>query len=289
MATGLPTATDAPLHVGDVTLAARDASALARFYETVIGLERLGATPERVELGAGGIRLLVLENRPLAARDAGRAPGLFHTAFLMPSREELGRWLAGALELGIAPTGASNHKVSEAIYLDDPEGNGIEVYADRPRSEWRRSGDEYEMTTERLDVPALLAAGRGLGAPATSAPAGMRIGHIHLRVDDIARAEAFYAGGLGLAVTHRRPGALWFGSGGYHHHVAANTWRSAGSGPRPAGTTGLVEFTLVAKDLATLNDVRHRLARLGVAIEASGDAIRVNDPAGLTIAWKSTA
>lgn len=286
MVTGLPAATDAPLHVGHVTLAARDATALAGFYEAVIGLERLDATRERVELGAGGTRLLVLENRPLAARDTGRVPGLFHTAFLMPSREELGRWLAGALDRGGAPTGASNHKVSEAIYLDDPEGNGIEVYADRPRSEWRRKGEEYEMTTERLDVPDLLAAGRGLGAPSTTAPAGMRIGHIHLRVDDIGRAEAFYAGGLGLAVTHRRPGALWFGSGGYHHHVATNTWRSAGAGPRPAGTTGLVEFTLVAKDVSTLNDVRGRLARLGAATGAGGDGTGVRDPAGIAIALR---
>lgn len=287
MTTGLPMALEAPLHIGSVTLAARDIGALSRFYEAMLGLERLSSTDGRIALGAGGTPLLVLEGHPSARRDVGRSPGLFHTAFLMPSRQDLGRWLAGALERGLALTGASDHKVSEAIYLDDPEGNGIEVYADRPRSEWRREGAEYVMTTERLNVSDLLAAGRAHGAPSASVPSGLRIGHIHLRVDDVARAEAFYTGGLGLAVTHRRPGALWFGSGDYHHHVAANTWRSAASGPRQAGSTGLVEFTMEAKGKSGLKDVRDRLERLGVAVDASDDAIRVHDPAGIAIALRA--
>jgi catechol 2,3-dioxygenase len=283
-------ATDAPLHISSVTLAARDLAALSRFYEDGLGLQRLSSAPERVELGAGGRVLLVLEGRPSAPRDPAREPGLFHTAFLMPSREDLGRWLAGAAARRIPFSGASNHKVSEALYLDDPEGNGIEVYSDRPRTEWRLEPDgEYVMTTDPLDIDDLLEAGRAAGAPTSKVPDGFSIGHIHLRVDDVGRAKTFYTEGLGLAVTHHRPGALWFGSGGYHHHVAANTWRSARSGPRRPGSTGLVEFAIEAGGAEELAAVRERLARQNVEVATGQGRLSLSDPAGIqiTLATKS--
>lgn len=277
-------ATGAPLHISHVSLAVRDLALVGGFYES-LGLERLSAAGESLELGAGGVPLLKLEARPAAEPDSPREPGLFHTAFLMPTRADLGRWLNGAIDRGIRFTGASDHKVSEALYLDDPEGNGIEVYADRPRSEWQRENNEYMMTTDRLNIDDLSRAGTQLGSPTTEAPAGLRIGHIHLRVNDIAQFEGFYTGVLGLEITHRRPGGLWLGSGGYHHHVAANTWQSARSGRRRPGTNGLVDFTIAIRDAGTAHSLEDRLRRSDSA-KTSGDAILVADPAGIAITLK---
>jgi catechol 2,3-dioxygenase len=277
------TATTAPLHVDSVTLAVKDLDRVSQFYESVLGLRRLSSEGDRITLGAGDVPLLVLEHRPRAEPDHIREPGLFHTAFLMPTREHLGRWLRGVIERRVSLTGASDHKVSEAIYLDDPEGNGIEVYSDRPRSEWRRERDEYVMATDRLDAENLLEAGRRAGGPLTDAAEDLRIGHIHLRVSDVEKAESFYRDGLGLDITHRRQGARWLGSGGYHHHVAGNTWRSARSGPRRRDTNGLVDFAIKAASPEAFHAVKQRLAARDLIRGETGDAIRLLDPSGIPL------
>ncbi|SRR5258706_9653476 len=276
-------ATSAPLHIGQVTLAVKDLDAVARFYETVLGLRRLLASGPTVRLGAGSTALLALEHRPNAERDPVHEPGLFHTAFLMPTREDLGRWLQGAVGSRVQLTGASDHKVSEAIYLDDPEGNGIEVYSDRPRSEWPRQGDEYVMTTDRLDLEELVEAGRRAGGAQEQAPDDFRIGHIHLRAGDIDRTETFYRDALGLDITHRRPGARWLGWAGYHHHVAANTWRSPRSGLRRPDTNGLVDFTIDAGSAEAFRSAKERLAARDLIKGEDGDGFRTIDPSGISI------
>ncbi len=257
-------AVDAPFHVAAVTLAARAPGALARFYEG-LGLARLADADGALVLGAGGAGWL----RIVAATAPDRpAAGLFHTAIVLPSRAALGRWFAAQRAAGLIFEGASDHGVSEAFYLSDAEGNGVEVYADRPRAAWAREGDGYAMTTHRMDVAALLAEG---GGPVRALPPETRIGHVHLRAADLAAAERLYVEGLGMAVTHRRPGAAWFGAGDYHHHLAVNAW-SGPLPPRRPGQPGLEAVTLAASD----HDAR---ARLAAGLAAAGG----RDPSGVVV------
>jgi catechol 2,3-dioxygenase len=197
----------------------------------------------RVTLGAGGRPMLVLEGDPaFAPRDPGVA-GLFHVALLLPSRADLARWLAHAGRLGLHVAGASDHGVSEAIYLADPEGNGIEIYADKPVAAWPCEGGALAMTTEPLDLPSVLEAGGG--GSWTGMPSNADIGHVHLQVGDLDLAEQFYGSLLGFEVTTRSRGATFFGAGGYHHQLAANAWKSAGAGKRPEDAAGLREVELI--------------------------------------------
>jgi catechol 2,3-dioxygenase len=232
----------APIRIGRVTLRVRDLAAVSRFYQDIIGLRLLEETPTRVTLGAGRRPLLVLDGNPTLLPRDRREAGLFHTAFLLPTRADLGRWFAHARASGALIDGASDHRVSEAIYLADPESNGIEVYTDRQPSFWPRQDGAIAMTTEPLDAADLLAAGEG------AAWAGMSedgiVGHVHLQVGDTGEAERFYRDRLGFDVTCRYHGASFFGSGGYHHQLAANVWNSVGAGPRIPNMTGLARVEL---------------------------------------------
>jgi catechol 2,3-dioxygenase len=233
----------APIRIGRVALRVRDLATVSRFYQDIIGLRLLEDTPNRAVLGTGRRPLLVLEGDPALRPRDPREAGLFHIAFLLPSRADLGRWFAHAGASGIRLDGASDHRVSEATYLADPEGNGIEVYTDRPPSLWPRQDGAIAMTTEPLDAADLLAAGEG--AAWAGMPEGGMMGHVHLQVGDTAEAERFYRDRLGFDVTCRYPGASFFGSGGYHHQLAANVWNSAGAGPRTTNMTGLASVELV--------------------------------------------
>ncbi|WP_337875786.1 VOC family protein [Elioraea sp.] len=234
------------LAIGEVALRVRDLDRVARFYRDAIGLEDVPASDGAIGLGAGGVRLLTLIGDPHAWTPDALSAGLFHTAFLLPSRAALAGWLAHALGRGLAIDGASDHLVSEAIYLADPEGNGIEVYADRPASAWRWDRAGVAMDTRPLDCRGLLAAASG---PAPLAPPGTRVGHIHLKVGDTIEAETFWTAALGLEVTARRPGAVFMAADRYHHHVAANAWMSRGAGPRDPQATGLMWFSVAGRDL----------------------------------------
>src|SRR6266478_2817523 len=195
-------ASRAPVHIGAVGLIVRDLDRVAAFYRGTIGLAELERTEARARLGAGGVALVELERRGDAAPDEAHAAGLYHTAFLMPTRKDLARWFLHARGARVPITGASDHAVSEAIYLDDPEGNGVEVYADTEPQTWRWSGDDLAMATDPLDLDDLVRAADG--GTYSGAPAGLRIGHVHLRVGDLATAEKFYRDGIGLDVTRRR-------------------------------------------------------------------------------------
>jgi catechol 2,3-dioxygenase len=225
-----------PVRIGAVTLAVRDLARVEAFYREVIGLERIAADATSVLLGAGDTGFLRLLHRPEAAPDDPATAGLFHTAFLLPSRSDLGAWLAHAGRSHTPLDGAADHLVSEALYLTDPEGNGVEVYADRPRTSWRWTNGRVQMATLSLDFAGLLAA----AAPAWSgAPPGTRIGHVHLRVGDVDEAVQFWTGQIGLELVAGLPGAAFLSSGGYHHHIAVNTWRSRGACPRDPRRAGL--------------------------------------------------
>ena len=237
------------LRIGGVALAVRDLGRVAAFYRDVIGLEMIAQDGGAIRLGAGGTAFLELLHRPGALPDDPATAGLFHTAFLLPSRAALGRWLAHFRALGGQLDGGADHLVSEAAYLRDPEGNGIEVYADRPPAQWHWRGDgaerRVEMANRPLDVPGLL---RVAEAPWGGAPPGTRIGHVHLRVGDVGEAVRFYAGALGLDLTASRDSAAFLSTGSYHHHIAVNTWSSAKAGPRDPARAGLASVTLDVAD-----------------------------------------
>ena len=270
-----------PLRIGAVGLKARDLSRLTDFYSQAIGLHVLDRDSKTARLGAGGVTLLELEHAPGATPDDPRTAGLYHTAFLQPTRADLGRWLVHAAQNRVQLTGASDHLVSEAIYLDDPEGNGIEVYRDRLPEEWRWNGDRIQMATDRLDLDNL-AADTGNTAYA-GAPDGLRIGHIHLRVGDLGATQQFYSGVIGLNPTAGRGGALFMSSGRYHHHVGSNVWHSAGAGQRDDDRAGLAWFALEAADEKERDAVLARLKAANVPLGGSVQSPEARDPFGTRV------
>ena len=274
-----------PLRIGAVGLKARDLSRLADFYSQAIGLDVLDRDSKTARLGAGDVALLELEAAPSATPDDPRTAGLYHTAFLQPTRSDLARWLAHAAQNRVALTGASDHAVSEAIYLDDPEGNGIEVYRDRLPEEWRWSGDRIHMTTERLDLDNL-AADAGNTAYA-GAPAGLRIGHIHLRVGDLGTTQNFYSDIVGLNPTAGRGGALFMSSGRYHHHVGSNIWHSAGAGKRDEDRAGLAWFAVEAAGEGERDAVLARLKAANVPLTGSAQGPEARDPYGTRVRFSA--
>ena len=233
----------APIEIGHVALTTRDTDRMAAFYEGLLGLSRLSSDGEAVRLGVGDTLIIELRGDKAARPNTGREAGLFHTAFLMPSRADLGAWLIHAAGNKVPLEGASDHLVSEAMYLSDTEGNGIKVYVDRPRVAWYEAAGKIKMATEGLDLNDLARSAKG---PYAAAPSGLVIGHVHLQVGNVPEAEAFYHGQMGLEITAHYPGAAFYGSGGYHHHLASNIWSSRGAKARTPGLTGLAEVGLRA-------------------------------------------
>ena len=217
------------------TLVVRDLPAVERFYTGLLGLRVHRREGGAVALGADGPAFLHLRHDPRALPDDPGAAGLFHLAFLLPSRAALGGWLRHAGDAGQRMDGAADHLVSEAAYLRDPEGNGVEVYADRPPSLWAWDADGVRMANNPLDRAGLRAAATDWAG----APDGTRLGHVHLRVGDVDAGVQFCAARLGLAVTRRWPGVAFLSWAGYHHHIAVNTWATAGAPPRAPGMSGL--------------------------------------------------
>jgi catechol 2,3-dioxygenase len=272
-------ATSTPIHVGSVSLWARDMENLARYYQVVLGLDLLGTTAQQIDLGVGQTKLLTLVSRPDATSALPSQAGLYHTAFLMPSRTDLARWLVHVAALRVQLSGFADHLVSEAVYLNDPEGNGIEVYADRPSGEWKWDTDQVVMGTEELDIDGLLFLVPTDRDTYSAVPSGMRIGHIHLRGGSVQDAKTFYSDMLGLDVVRGSDNAVFMSSGGYHHHLAVNIWESAGAGIRPSGTTGLASFSL-ATDLV---DARQRLTSAGILFEERDGQLSLADPWGTRV------
>jgi len=268
--------------IGPVRLRVADLPRVRAFYERALGLQELPSVEgDVVALGApGGEPLVELLASPDAPPRIGGSSGLFHLAILLPTRADLAdalRRLSAARE---PLHGASDHLVSEALYLADPEGNGIELYRDRPREEWSYGPDgELRMATIPLDLDDLLA--EETGAEGQPMPPATRMGHVHLQVADLGAAEAFYHGLLGFDVMVRGyPGALFVAADGYHHHVGLNTWSSAGGPPNAPGSRGLARFTIALPDCAALDELAGRLADAGAPAHAREGAVRTADPFG---------
>lgn len=228
--------------IDHIALTVRDLAGMADFYQSALGLEPVGDETGTRRLGVGSRVLLELRHDPAATARDPRQAGLFHTAFLLPSRPDLADWMRHAAESGLRLTGASDHGVSEAIYLDDPEGNGIEIYIDRPETAWNRDGDRVEMYTRQLDLQDLMANATGKGWNIT--PSGTVIGHVHLQVGELDAADKFFRDELGLTRSFDAPGGAWYGWNGYHHHLAGNIWNSRDAGPRDQHMTGLAEIVV---------------------------------------------
>ena len=230
--------------IGRVRLRVADLERMRSYYEDTVGLRALSDSA----LGVDGTPLVELIGDPGAPPAPPRRTGLFHLALLVPDRPALACAVRRVLASGERFTGASDHFVSEALYLRDPEGNGIEIYRDRPRSEWEHEpSGELRMGTVPLDVDSVM---RELpGGDDSGMPDGTIMGHVHLHVADLAAAEAFYAGRLGLDVTVRSyPGALFLSRDGYHHHVGLNTWQGEGAPSPPPGSRGLEDFEMTLPD-----------------------------------------
>ncbi len=267
---------------GPVHLTVSDLERSVRYYEEQVGLVLCDRAAGRAVLGTGGGDLLHLVEIPGAPPADGHS-GLYHFALLLPERADLARWLAHAARDGVRLTGLSDHFVSEAIYLSDPDHHGIEIYWDRPRAIWEGQVAE-RLTTLPLDVQSLLgelANPDPVAAEPARLPAGTVMGHVHLRVADVPAAIRFYRDVLGFALMAALgDSAAFLGAGGYHHHLGANSWESRGALQASFGSAALAEATIVLPDARARDLVVERIAASGRPAEAAADGIRVQDPAG---------
>lgn len=274
----LPDAT----RVGQVQLQVADLARSIRYYTDVLGLRVVAQDNREAQLTPhDDARVLVeLRERPGATSAVRRAHlGLFHFAILLPGRSSLGRFVRHLSQIG-ERAGAGDHLVSEAFYLTDPDGLGIEVYADRPRDTWRRVGRELVMATDPVDVQGLL---REAGDVAWAGmPVGTVMGHVHLHVGDLAAADAFYAEAVGFDRTTRHyPGALFLGAGGYHHHLGTNTWAGPTAAPPRPDDAQLLAWTLELPDASAVDQLRGSLDRAGFAASLRDDGVlTTSDPWG---------
>jgi len=272
-----------------VTLHVRDLDGMTAYYRDVLALEVLdrpapagGAVPAAsgavVTLGRAGAPIVVLQHTPDLPTPARGSAGLFHTAILFADEPSLAATVASVARHAPGTyVGSADHLVSQAFYFTDPEGNGIELYRDRSRDRWQWDDGYVRMASLRLDPNAFLA--EHLTEPAAQDPgaAPCVVGHVHLQVGDLAAARHFYVDALGFEVTAQMPGALFVSAGGYHHHVAVNTWNSAGAGPR-ASSLGLGEVAVRVPSADDVGALRQRLAHHGIAVLDDGATVRFEDP-----------
>ncbi len=272
---------DPETHLGPVHLIVADLGASVPFYRDALGLALVERAGGHATLGAGDVPIVVLQELPGARRRPRNTTGLYHFAILFPSRADLARAVRRLAEVGYPVGGASDHLVSEAVYLDDPDGNGIEIYADRPRESWPRSGDQIAMATNPLDFDSLMGELRGSDEPWRGAPGGTRLGHVHLHVADLPRAVAFYRDVLGFDLMARYGAqAAFLSAGGYHHHIGVNTWAGVGAPPAPEGSAGLEYFEVYLPSRASVDSEARRASKLGVQALERDDGLMLRDPSG---------
>jgi catechol 2,3-dioxygenase len=267
------------LRVGDIDRA-------MGFYGDIVGLEVAEREPERASLrSSGGEAILALNAGGVALPASRTASGLFHTAIRFPDRRSLGAALS-RLVAASSEIGAGDHGVSEAIYIDDPDDNGVELYWDRPREVWPKPerGERVRMGTAPVDLHGLLEEATGNDVERSVAPEGTVVGHVHLQVSDLARTTSFYTDVLGLdLMTRLGDHAAFFSSGGYHHHIGANIWNSRGQDPASRDHAGLERVVLSVGDRKELNDLGERLGNAGIQIQSSRDEVVVRDPDGIEL------
>ncbi|MFD1781363.1 VOC family protein [Fredinandcohnia salidurans] len=260
-----------------VELKVTDLQRSLTFYQNIIGFKVLEQSERKALLTADGkTALLSIEQPENITPKEPRRTGLYHFALLLPSRAELGKVLYHLVQNNI-PIGASDHAVSEALYLDDPDGNGIEIYADRPDAEWEWSNGEVKMVTEPLDGQGVLAAANG--EKWTGLPEGTVMGHIHMHVSELAKTEEYYTKGLGFDVVTRYGGmALFISTGGYHHHIGLNTWSGVGAPAPSENSAGIKRFTLVLPTENALQTTIENLKKIGAYVQEEAGVVVTKDP-----------
>jgi len=265
--------------VGTVTLKVADLARSITFYTQLIGFEALQRGDHNAVLGAGTRPILLLKEVPGASRLARNVTGLYHAAILFPDRHSLAVKIAQIKNINY-PFGYSDHLVSEAFYLDDPDANGLELYRDRPRSEWTWIDGQVQMALDPIDFDSFFAeikdGDEAMNTPL--APVGTKLGHMHLRVGNIPDAERFYHEVLGFDIVALMPEALFVSAGGYHHHIGMNTWESKNGKLPIEPSAGLREFSLVLPDQAELDRLTNQIEVAGVAVERNGESAIVLDP-----------
>lgn len=272
------------LRLGEVVLNVGHLKEMAGFYQEVIGLKLLEENERMVRLGVSGSdeALLVLKKIDNAVVPEVPRIGLFHTAFLLPTRESLADVLLHLAKSGYPIDGAGDHAYSEALYLHDIEGNGIEIYADRPKAEWMRDSDgNLPMVTEQVDVDSLLQI--ATDEPFTGMPNGTIIGHVHLQVADADKAEQFYKEALGMKLTTAIPSARFFAAGDYHHHIGSNVWAGRNLELLQENETGLAWFTIITPDKDAIITT---LEEQGYDVKRFESTISVTDSNGIKIHFK---
>ena len=275
LTTRLPAATI----LGAAHLTVADLPRALAFYRDILGFTALETEAGSVSLSAAqdGETLITLTELPGARPKPARTTGLYHVAILLPTRLDLGRTLHRLVESEYPLQGASDHLVSEALYLADPDGNGLEIYRDRPRDQWRHTGGQVVMDSLPLDLYALIREAVADGREWTGAPAGTRIGHVHMQVADLEAAVRFYRDILGFDLMARMGNsAAFLSAGGYHHHIGLNTWGTAGAPEAPSDAVGLRSFDILLPDGADLQTVAGRIE----GGEVNGGAVETRDPAG---------
>lgn len=279
----MTTITMPPPRIGRVALTVADLDRSIRFYEDVIGLAQLGQADGVTRMGVGDETLLLLHHQP-GARPVQRATGLYHFAILVPSRHDLARSLYRLLQDEGPVSGYSDHGVSEALYLSDPDGHGIEIYRDRPRSEWPMTNGRLAMVSIPLDLRGVLNELAGGPAPAHHMAEGTFVGHIHLQVAQIAATEQFYTGLLGLDLVQRYgPSATFMSANGYHHHVGANTWAGAGLAPAPADAARLLWYEIRLPDAAAKEAIAEHLTTAAYPFDRDDEGVWLTDPSGIRV------
>lgn len=267
-------------YIGEVDLKVQDINRSIEFYQTIIGFKVLEKTDNKAVLTADGKTPLLLIEQPKNVTPLNpRTTGLYHFALLLPTRHDLAKALIHLVRSNYPLQGASDHYVSEAIYLADPDGNGIEIYADRPDSTWEWKNGEVNMATVALNAPDLAA--EDDRTPWTGLPAGTVMGHIHIQVSDIKQSEEFYTKGLGLdVVCEYGQHALFVSYGGYHHHIGLNTWNSLGGAAPEETSVGLKQYHLVLPSEEERNKIVQQLRDMKATVSDVNGEFVTSDPSG---------
>lgn len=264
--------------IGYVHLTVSDLGRAIDFYRQSIGLHLIGRAAGKASLGTGQRELLHLTEAPGASRVPGRT-GLYHFALLVPSRQALGNALRNLIATKTKLSGGADHLVSEALYLDDPDGNGIEIYCDRPREEWKMQHGRPQMDTLPLDFEGILAGADGSENAGNKLPADSVLGHMHLHVAQLEQAANFYEEVVGFDLQAQMGrSAAFLSAGGYHHHLGINTWAGEGAPQPPEGAVGLRYFSVELPEEAALKQLMERLQRVQVSYESSAEGLYVSDP-----------
>lgn len=271
------------MKLGPVSLRIRNLAQSVRFYTEVVGLRMLRQHGRIAELTADGKRpLLIVEEVQDLVISQTRTAGLYHFAILVPDREALSLALANLIAHNIS-VGQGDHLVSEALYINDPDGNGIEIYADRPKEDWKRDANgEYVMTTDPVDIEGLLALSQD--KEWQGLPEGTVIGHVHFHVSDLDQARAFYCDVLGFELTaHYGSAALFISAGGYHHHIGLNIWAGVGVPNTPRNAAGMEDFTIELPNQEAFEEVTGRILEAGLQLQERDGIFAVQDPSDIWI------